>query len=140
MNSKILILAPVAALALGLALPVLAQAPATAPQALLPAPATGSVSVQFLDANAAPVTPAPAARRGERHADADGIGAIWQRVWHDDDDDDDARRGRKGDHHDDDDDDDDDGRGGPQAAPAGSVAPPKNGLFVPGGAPAVVTK
>ena len=139
MNSKILILAPVAALALGLALPVLAQAPATAPQALLPAPATGSVSVQFLDANATPVTPAPAARRGERHADADGIGAIWQRVWHDDDDDD-ERRGRKGDHHDDDDDDDDDGRGGPQAAPAGSVAPPKNGLFVPGGAPAVVTK
>lgn len=138
MTSKFLILAPVAALAAGLSLPVLAQGLASAPQPLIAPPAAGAVQVQILDANATPVSPAPVARRGERHADADGVSGVWQRFWHDDDD---EGRGHKGDHHDDDDDDDDDeDRGGPQAAPAGSVAPPKNGLFVPGGAPAVVTK
>ncbi|WP_029057598.1 hypothetical protein [Stappia stellulata] len=50
---------------------------------------------------------------------------------HDDDDHDD-------DDHDDDDDDDDGGRrGGMNAAPAGSVAPPANGLFGDGAAPKV---
>ena len=66
-----------------------------------------------------------------------------------DDDDDDDRRKREGsgrgdddddddDHDDDDDDDDDDRRGGARApAPAGTVAPPQNGLFGTGTPPKV---
>ena len=69
------------------------------------------------------------------------------RVADDDHDDDDAfrwlwkfRERHGDDDHDDDDDDDDDddyGRGAPKAAPAGTVAPPQNGLFVPGATPTV---
>lgn len=64
------------------------------------------------------------------------------RVWlASDDDDDDRRKSRK--HHDDDEDDDDDdddrgGRGGQMnPAPAGTVAPPSNGLFGTGTPPKV---
>jgi len=55
----------------------------------------------------------------------------WWRLFGDDDDDDDD--------HDDDDDDDDDGRrgGARNPAPAGTVAPPQNGLFGNGAAPKV---
>jgi hypothetical protein len=63
---------------------------------------------------------------------------------HDDDDDDDREhrrmpRRQDGDHEDeDDDDDDDDGAGGGRnPAPAGSVAPPQNGLFGTGAQPQV---
>ena len=63
----------------------------------------------------------------------------------DDDDDDDDHRGRTRHRHDDDDDDDcDDGRcrgagGWGNAAPAGTVAPPANGLFGNGAPPKAVT-
>ena len=58
----------------------------------------------------------------------------------DDDDDTHHRRGHDDDDDEDDDDDDDDCRGtvcrgGGNPAPAGSVAPPQNGLFAPGAAP-----
>ncbi|GLK74559.1 hypothetical protein KHC23_04720 [Ancylobacter dichloromethanicus] len=54
-----------------------------------------------------------------------------------DDDDDDHDRGRQRGGDDDEDDDDDDARGGSVSAPvpAGSVAPPNNGLFGNGAAP-----
>ena len=52
----------------------------------------------------------------------------------DDDDDDDHRHSGK---YDDDDDDDDSSRGGMNPAPAGTSAPPKNGLFGSGAAPQV---
>ena len=62
----------------------------------------------------------------------------------DDDDDDDENRGSQRDHDDDDDDDcdddddDDDCRGSaPNPAPAGAVAPPRNGLFGNGAPPQV---
>lgn len=62
----------------------------------------------------------------------------------DDDDDDDENHGSRRDHDDDeddedcDDDDDDDCRGGaPNPAPAGTVAPPQNGLFGNGAPPQV---
>ena len=57
----------------------------------------------------------------------------WWRLFGDDDDDDDD------DDHDDDDDDDDDGRrgGARNPAPAGTVAPPQNGLFGTGTPPKV---
>lgn len=61
----------------------------------------------------------------------------------DDDDDDDNERRRQSGHHDDDDDCDDDDddneacRGALNPAPAGSVAPPQNGLFGNGAAPQV---
>lgn len=60
----------------------------------------------------------------------------------DDDDDDDKNRRRFRQGHDDDDgdddeDDDDAGRGARNPAPAGSVAPPQNGLFGNGAAPQV---
>jgi hypothetical protein len=62
------------------------------------------------------------------------------------DDDDDDRKYRSGSRHDDDDDDDDDdcddddddcGNSAGNAAPAGTVAPPQNGLFGNGAAPKV---
>ena len=58
----------------------------------------------------------------------------WWRLFGDDDDDDDDD-----DDHDDDDDDDDDGRrgGARNPAPAGTVAPPQNGLFGTGTPPKV---
>lgn len=63
------------------------------------------------------------------------------RLWFvSDDDDDEKERGhsRKDRDDDDDDDDDDDGaRGGMNPAPAGTSAPPKNGLFGSGAAPQV---
>ncbi|TDE34812.1 hypothetical protein [Antarcticimicrobium sediminis] len=72
----------------------------------------------------------------------DSLPLVFVSDKHDDDDehDDDHRR-----HHDDDDDDDDDDcddcRGNARnPAPAGSVAPPKNGLFGNGTAPKVQTK
>ncbi|WP_371349129.1 hypothetical protein [Ancylobacter sp. IITR112] len=57
----------------------------------------------------------------------------------DDDDRDHGRQLRRGDDDDRDDEDDDDARGGNlfAPAPAGSVAPPKNGLFGNGAAPKV---
>ncbi|SDX04815.1 hypothetical protein [Roseicitreum antarcticum] len=62
----------------------------------------------------------------------------------DDDDDDEENHGSRRDHDDDDDDedcdddDDDDCRGGaPNPAPAGTVAPPQNGLFGSGAPPQV---
>lgn len=64
-----------------------------------------------------------------------------RRSRHDDDDDDDGKHRRWfrfGDHDDDDDDDDDDHRRGARnPAPAGTVAPPQNGLFGTGAAPKV---
>ena len=60
--------------------------------------------------------------------------------YHDDDDDHDNRRRDHDDddHDDDDDDDDDDDRGGARnPAPAGTVAPPSNGLFGNGAPPKV---
>ena len=83
-----------------------------------------------------------------RALDDAGRGAPYIRVSDDDDDDhDDDRRARRG-HHDDDDDDDDcdddDGGncGGARAnpAPAGTVAPPANGLFGNGAPPVAVTR
>lgn len=54
----------------------------------------------------------------------------------DDDDDEDENHGSRRDH--DDDDDDDDCRGGaPNPAPAGTIAPPQNGLFGNGAPPQV---
>lgn len=80
--------------------------------------------------------------------------AIWQDAAQslplilasDDDDDDDENRGSLRDHDDDDDeedcdddddDDDDCGTGAPNPAPAGTVAPPQNGLFGNGAPPQV---
>lgn len=61
----------------------------------------------------------------------------------DDDDDDDRRAGHERDDHDDDDDDDDDEDRDTRArispAPAGTVAPPANGLFGNGAPPVAVT-
>lgn len=55
---------------------------------------------------------------------------------YEDDDDDDDGKYRSGSRHDDDDDDDDDcGNSARNAAPAGIVAPPQNGLFGNGAAP-----
>ena len=69
--------------------------------------------------------------------------AIWQDAAQslplilasDDDDDDDENHGSRRDH--DDDDDDDCGSGAPNPAPAGTVAPPQNGLFGTGAPPQV---
>lgn len=78
--------------------------------------------------------------------------AIWQDATQslpliltsDDDDDDDENHGSRRDHDDDDDDDDDCdddddycGSGAPNPAPAGTVAPPQNGLFGNGTPPQV---
>ena len=77
--------------------------------------------------------------------------AIWQDAAQssplilasDDDDDDDENHGSRRDHDDDDDDedcdDDDDNCGGsaPNPAPAGTIAPPQNGLFGNGAPPQV---
>jgi hypothetical protein len=55
---------------------------------------------------------------------------------YEEDDDDDDGKYRSGSRHDDDDDDDDDcGNSARNAAPAGTVAPPQNGLFGNGAAP-----
>jgi hypothetical protein len=73
--------------------------------------------------------------------------AIWQDAAQslplilasDDDDDDDENHGSRRDHDDEDCDDDDDNCGGsaPNPAPAGTIAPPQNGLFGNGAPPQV---
>ncbi len=64
-------------------------------------------------------------------SDDDGDARLWRRGHDDDDSDDDD------DDEDDDDDDDDADRRGGNPAPAGTVAPPQNGLFGNGAPPQV---
>ncbi|MGC9368247.1 MAG: hypothetical protein ACP5DX_01790 [Paracoccaceae bacterium] len=83
--------------------------------------------------------PAGAVLVAERDDDDEHEGRWLRRIFGDDDDH--RRRGHDDDDDDDDDDcDDDDGRGcrgGMNPAPAGTVAPPANGLFNNGAAPKV---
>jgi hypothetical protein len=107
-------------------------AASTALGALIAAPAIGAIKTLDLD------EPYAAISKGAETLQ-DGF---WKLASNDDDDHDDDDDEHDDDDRDDDDDDDDDedygkGRGGMNTAPAGTVAPPANGLFGTGAAPKV---
>jgi hypothetical protein len=99
-------------------------------------PTPGDAGAQGNAAAIAAAAAGPSAAQGVlllAERDEDHEGGWFRRLFDDDDDD---RRGRHGD--DDECDDDDEGgncRGGMNPAPAGTVAPPANGLFNSGAAP-----
>ncbi|MBB98984.1 MAG: hypothetical protein CML67_05545 [Rhodobacteraceae bacterium] len=105
-------------------------AASTALGALIAVPAIGAIKTLDLD------EPYAALSKG-----AETLQHGLLKLASNDDDDHDENDDHDDDHDDDDDDDDDDDyggrRGGMNAAPAGSVAPPANGLFGTGAAPKV---